>query len=63
MESASPERQSEPPPGHVANFANFVGVFITIVTLTLPLYAISNFNTAGIAAPQQPSTLFMRAQE
>ncbi|MEM6867581.1 MAG: hypothetical protein AAF528_04290 [Cyanobacteria bacterium P01_C01_bin.121] len=60
MESASPEHQSEQPPGHMANL---VGVLIATMTLTLPLYAISNFNTAGIDAPQQPSSLFMRAQE
>ncbi|MEL6493328.1 MAG: hypothetical protein AAFV85_18410 [Cyanobacteria bacterium J06634_6] len=60
MESASPEHQSEQPPGHIANF---VGVLIAMMTLTVPLYAISNFTTADIAVPQQSSTLLMRAQE
>ncbi|MEL6779743.1 MAG: hypothetical protein AAFO06_21095 [Cyanobacteria bacterium J06597_16] len=60
MESASPEHQSEQPPGHIANF---VGIVIATMTLTLPLYAISNFNTAEATVPQQASPSFMRAQE
>ncbi|MEL6159350.1 MAG: hypothetical protein AAFR18_09045 [Cyanobacteria bacterium J06627_32] len=60
MESASPEHQSEQPPGHIANL---VGVLIAMMTLTLPLYAISNFNTAQANVSQQPTQLFMRARE
>ncbi len=57
MESASPEHSSEQPPGHIANLVGFV---ITAMTLTLPLYAISNFSTAEIILPQQPSSLSAR---
>ena len=60
MESASPEHPSEPPPGHLANL---VGLAIATVTLTLPLYAVSNFNAAQAEIPQQSSPAFMRAQE
>jgi len=60
MESASPEQPSEQPPGHVANF---VGIVIATMTLTLPLYAISNFNTAEVSAPQRSSFSFIKAQE
>ncbi len=60
MESASPEHQSEQPPGHIANLIGFV---IATMTLTLPLYAISNFNTAEITVPQPSSSLSMRAPE
>ncbi|MGB7084724.1 MAG: hypothetical protein WBD47_04165 [Phormidesmis sp.] len=60
MESASPERQPEQPPGHIANF---VGVVIATMTMTLPLYAVSSFNAAQANVPQQSSSLFMRAQE
>lgn len=61
MESASPEHQPEQPPGHIANI---VGIVIAVMTLTLPLYAISSFNTAEAdPVPQQPSPLFMRAQK
>lgn len=58
MESASPERQSEQPPGHIANL---IGFAIATTTLTLPLYAISNFSTAEITVPQQPTSLSLRA--
>lgn len=65
MESASPEHQSEQPPGHMANL---IGVLIVMLTLTLPLYAVSNFNTAEVNRNQQPSSLrtapgYMKAQE
>ncbi len=60
MESASPERPSEPPPGHIANL---VGLAIATVTLALPLYAISNFSAAQAEVPQPSSSAFMRAQE
>ena len=60
MESASPEHPLEQPPGHIANF---VGVLITTLTLTLPLYAISNFKTVEVEIPQQSAALFMKAQE
>lgn len=60
MQSASPEHQPEQPPGHIANC---IGALIAMTTITLPLYVISNFNAAGIHAPQQSSYLFMRAQE
>jgi hypothetical protein len=60
MESASPEHPSEQPPGHIANL---IGIVIATITLTLPLYAISNFNTAEVTVPQQPSALFMSEQE
>ncbi|MGC1306509.1 MAG: hypothetical protein WA885_04710 [Phormidesmis sp.] len=59
MESASPEHPAEQPPGHIANF---IGIVIAMMTLTLPLYAISAFDAAE-AVPPQPSPLFMRAQE
>ena len=54
MEPASPEHSSEQPPGHIANL---VGLVITAMTLTLPLYAISNFSTAEVIVPQQPASL------
>lgn len=58
MESASPEHRSEQPPGHIANL---VGIVIAMMTITLPLYAISNFNTAAEATVRQPqSPLFVR---
>ena len=60
MESASPEHPSEPPPGHIANL---IGLAIATATLTLPLYAVSNFNAAQAEVPQQSSPAFMRAQE
>lgn len=60
MESASPEHPAEQPPGHVANF---VGVLITMLTLTLPLYAISNFKTIEIEIPPQSQPAFIKAQE
>ena len=60
MESASPEHSSEQPPGHIANL---VGLVITAMTLTLPLYAISNFSAAEIAAPQQPASLSARLDQ
>lgn len=60
MESASPEQPSEQPPGHIANF---VGIVIATMTLTLPLYAVSNFNTAEVSTPQRSSVSFMKAQE
>jgi len=65
MESASPEHQSEQPPGYIANL---IGVLIAMVTLTLPLYAISNFNTAEVTRNQESSSLrpvpiYVRANE
>ncbi|MEM9091966.1 MAG: hypothetical protein AAGC93_24920 [Cyanobacteria bacterium P01_F01_bin.53] len=60
MESASPEHQPEQPPGHIANF---VGIVIATMTLTLPLYAISTFSTAEATVTQQPSPLSLRAKE
>lgn len=57
MESASPEHSSEQPPGHIANL---VGLVITAMTLTLPLYAISSFSAAEITVPQQPASLSAR---
>ncbi|MEL6351737.1 MAG: hypothetical protein AAFR58_08230 [Cyanobacteria bacterium J06627_28] len=60
MESASPEHQPEQPPGY---FANAIGVLIATMTITVPLYAISNFNMADSQSTQQPSSLFMRVQE
>gem|GEM_PF-2591250 len=60
MESASPEHQSEQPPGHIANL---VGLVIAAMTLTLPLYAISTFSTAEMPVPPPPSSLSMRSQK
>lgn len=60
MESASPERQSEQPPGHIANL---IGFAITITTLALPLYAISNFSAAEVTVQPPPSTYSMRVQK
>lgn len=60
MESASPDRPSEPPPGHLANL---IGLAIAMLTLTLPLYAVSNFNAAQAEVAQPSSSAFMRAQE
>lgn len=60
MESASPEHPAEQPPGYISSF---IGVVIAMLTITLPLYAISNFDTVEADVPQQPSPLFMRAQE
>ncbi|MBE9063596.1 hypothetical protein [cf. Phormidesmis sp. LEGE 11477] len=60
MESASPEHSSEQPPGHIANL---IGVLITTLTLTLPLYAISNFKAIEVEIPQQSQTLSMKAKE
>ena len=60
MESASSEHQPEQPPGHVANL---IGIVIAAITLTLPLYAISNFNAAQATASQQSSSLYLRANQ
>ncbi len=57
MESASPEHSSEQPPGHIANI---VGLVITAMTLTLPLYAISSFSPAEVSVPQPPASLSVR---
>lgn len=60
MESASPEHQSEQPPGHIANL---IGFAIAATTLTLPLYAISNFSAAEITVPQPSPAFSMQARE
>ena len=65
MESASPEHSPDQPPGHIANL---IGVLITTLTLTLPLYAISNFTTSNfttieVEIPQRSQPLFMKAKE
>ncbi|PZO51433.1 MAG: hypothetical protein DCF15_14900 [Phormidesmis priestleyi] len=60
MESASPEHPSEQPPGHIANL---IGILIATLTITLPLYAISNFNASQAVVPQQLPSTFMKAQK
>ncbi|WP_157620262.1 hypothetical protein [Synechococcus sp. PCC 7335] len=60
MESASPEHSPEQPPGHIAHL---IGLLITTLTLTLPLYAISNFRAIEVEIPRQPQTLSMKAEE
>lgn len=41
--------------------ANLIGIVIAAITITLPLYAISNFNASQANASQQSSSLSLRA--
>jgi ABC-type phosphate/phosphonate transport system permease subunit len=58
MESASPEHQSENPPGHLANF---IGIVIAALTLTLPLCVILNFTATEVSVPHQPASVSMKS--
>ncbi|MBE9078240.1 hypothetical protein IQ241_13215 [Romeria aff. gracilis LEGE 07310] len=61
MQSVSQtDKPPQPPSGRMASF---IGYFIALTTVALPLFVIAHFSSAQVEPFEQPSYSFMRFRE